>query len=301
MSQNQLAVVTGASSGIGQATAQALAGRGFHVLAGVRRAEDAERLARERIEPVIIDVTDAAAVANVAERVANDSSGRRLHALVNNAGIAVTAPIESIPMDEWRRQFEVNFFGHVAMTRALLPALLEARGRVVNISSIGGRVASPTFGAYAASKFALEAVSDSLRREVSRLGVRVIVIEPGTIATPIWSKGMAAAQELVGAMPQEQRIRYGDLIAAALERARALGRTGMDPVKAAEVIVDAIESDKPRPRYLVGRDAKVMARLTRVLPDRAVDWLIARSLGVGEPSATTTTTSTAEMVSELTG
>jgi NAD(P)-dependent dehydrogenase (short-subunit alcohol dehydrogenase family) len=277
MLQNRLAVVTGASSGIGEATAHALARRGFDVLAGVRRAEDAARLAGPGVDPIILDVTDSARIANLAERVADDPSGRRLYALVNNAGIAVTAPVEAIPLNEWRHQFEVNFFGHVAITQALLPALLEARGRIVNISSIGGRVAAPMFGAYSASKFALEAMSDSLRREVGRLGVRVIVIEPGTVATPIWGKGLATAEGLLGAMPEEQRIRYRDLIAAAIKRARALEHNGIDPAKAAEVIVDAIESDKPRARYLVGRDAKLAATLAGLLPDRANDWLIARS------------------------
>ena len=170
--ENEFAVVTGASSGIGHATARALATRGFHVLAGVRRESDAEQLAGKNLEPVILDVTDAAQIAALADRVTGDAEGRLLRALVNNAGIAVNAPVEAIPMAEWRRQFEVNFFGQVALTQALLPALLSARGRVVNVSSIGGRVAGPTYGAYSASKFALEAMSDVLRREVARFGVR---------------------------------------------------------------------------------------------------------------------------------
>jgi NAD(P)-dependent dehydrogenase (short-subunit alcohol dehydrogenase family) len=273
-----LAVVSGASSGIGQATTHALAARGFHVLAGVRRDEDAERLVREGVEPVILDITDPAHVRNIAERVANDSAARPLSALVNNAGIAVNAPVETIPMTEWRRQFEVNFFGQVAITQALLPSLLEARGRIVNVSSIGGRVVGPTFGAYAASKFAVEAMSDALRREVGRLGVRVIVIEPGTVATAIWGKGLATAQELVASMSEEQQIRYRDIVAAVRDQAEKLQRGGIDPAEAAEAIVKAIETRDPRARYLVGRDAKVMARVAKLLPDRAVDWLIAKNL-----------------------
>jgi NAD(P)-dependent dehydrogenase (short-subunit alcohol dehydrogenase family) len=280
--ENQLAVVTGASSGVGEATARALAARGFHVLAGVRRQEDADRLAAERIEPVILDITEPGQVAATAERVAAAEEGRRLAALVNNAGIAVNAPVETIPMAEWRRQFEVNFFGQVAMTQALLPALLAARGRVVNVSSIGGRVAGPTYGAYSASKFALEAMSDALRREVGRFGVRVIVIEPGAVATPIWGKGIATAQELGATWSEEQRARYGDLAAAALEQAAAQDEDGIDPSEVGRVIADAIEDPKPRTRYLVGRDAKVLARIARVLPDRAVDRLIARNLGLAE-------------------
>jgi NAD(P)-dependent dehydrogenase (short-subunit alcohol dehydrogenase family) len=280
MSRKQLAVVTGASSGIGQATAGTLAARGFHVLAGVRRQVDADQLAGEGVEPVILDITDPSHVAAIAERVEHEADTRPLGALVNNAGIAVNAPVETIPMQEWRRQFEVNFFGHVAITQALLPALLAGGGRVVNVSSIGGRVAGPTFGAYAASKFALEAVSDALRREVGRLGVQVIVIEPGTVKTAIWGKGLATAQELVAGMSTAQQSRYGDLLAAVARRAQTLQRGGIDPSEAARVIADAIDARRPRARYLVGRDARVMARVAGLLPDRLVDRFIARNLGL---------------------
>jgi NAD(P)-dependent dehydrogenase (short-subunit alcohol dehydrogenase family) len=278
LSTKELAVVSGASSGIGRATALALAARGYDVLAGVRRAEDADQFAGTSVEAVTLDITDPAHVNAIAERVENDA-GRPLRALVNNAGIAVNAPVEAIPLEEWRRQFEVNLFGHVAVTQALLPALLRARGRVVNVSSIGGRVVGPTFGAYAASKFALEAMSDALRREVGRLGVRVVVIEPGTVATPIWGKGLAAARQLIAGMTEQQEVRYRDLIAAISKQAETLGRSGIDPAEAAEVIACAIETRNPRTRYLVGRDAKVMATLARLLPDRALDRLIALRIG----------------------
>jgi NAD(P)-dependent dehydrogenase (short-subunit alcohol dehydrogenase family) len=165
----------------------------------------------------------------------------------------------------------------------LLPALAAARGRIINVSSIGGLVAAPTFGAYAASKFALEAVSDALRREVGRLGVRVIVIEPGTVATPIWGKGIATAQDLIAGMSDGQQVRYREVIAPALKRAQTLERNGIDPADAARVIVHAIETPKPRPRYLVGRDAKIMGSLARLLPDRVIDRLIARNMRLGEP------------------
>jgi NAD(P)-dependent dehydrogenase (short-subunit alcohol dehydrogenase family) len=283
--KNRLAVVTGASSGIGEATARALAARGFHVLAGARREADADRLAAGGVEPVILDITDPTHVAAIAERVEQDANGVPLGVLVNNAGIAVNAPVETIPMQEWRRQFEVNFFGHVAVTQALLPALLAARGRIVNVSSIGGRVAAPTFGAYAASKFALEAMSDALRREVRRLGVQVIVVEPGTVATPIWGKGIATAEGLVAGMTDEQQARYRDVIAGARGRAQTLERSGVEPADAARVIVDAIEAPRPHARYLVGRDAKVMARMVRLLPDGIVDRLIARNLRPPSPDA----------------
>jgi NAD(P)-dependent dehydrogenase (short-subunit alcohol dehydrogenase family) len=181
--RQELVVVTGASTGIGAATARELALRGFHVLAGVRRDVDAESLRTDGIKPHILDIAVESDVVAVADRVARDPLRRPVRALINNAGIAINAPVETLPTAEWRRLFEVNLFGHIAMTQALLPALLRSTGSVVNISSVGGKVAMSTYGAYAGSKFALEAVSDSLRREVTALGVRVVVVEPGAVKT----------------------------------------------------------------------------------------------------------------------
>jgi NAD(P)-dependent dehydrogenase (short-subunit alcohol dehydrogenase family) len=173
---------------------------------------------------------------------------------------------------------EVNLLGQVAVTRALLPALLHARGRVVNVSSIGGRVAGPLFGPYAASKFALEAMTDSLRREVGRLGVRVVSVEPGGIATPIWDKGMQDADRLVDNMPDDARRRYSDVIAAVRKEAERMSRDGLPPVAVAEVVGRALTARRPRTRYVIGRDARVQAALARLLPDRILDALIARAL-----------------------
>jgi NAD(P)-dependent dehydrogenase (short-subunit alcohol dehydrogenase family) len=278
-------VVTGASSGVGRATAEALGATGFHVLAGVRSDADGDRVGGAvGVEPVIVDITRPDDVAALAERVGELAGVRGLSALVNNAGIAVNAPVETLPMAEWRRQFEVNFFGQVAMTQALLPALLGGSGRVVNVSSIGGRVAGPTFGAYAASKFALEAMSDALRREVAPLGVDVIVIEPGSVATPIWDKGTSTAVDLAESTDPALRERYADLEAAMLEQAEAMARGGIPPEAAASVIVRAIRARRPRARYLVGRDAKVAARVARFLPDRLLDALLARSVRRSGPA-----------------
>ncbi len=294
VSAKRMAVVTGASSGIGLATAQELARRGFHVLAGVRTQQDADRLAGDNVEPVIVDITDEEQVAALADRVAHDPRGRRLGAVVNNAGVALNAPVEVIPLAEWRRHFDVNFFGHVAVVQALLPALIaDGDGRLVNVSSIGGRVAFPTYGAYAAAKFALEGFSDALRREVGRLGVKVIVIEPGTIATPMWGKGIAIMDELAAMMTADQRARYDDLIAAMRKQAQAQAGSGIQPLRAATVIAAAIQSRKPRTRYLVGRDAKLLAAMASLLSDRMVDRLVARTLGItvrpGKPVEPTTT------------
>jgi NAD(P)-dependent dehydrogenase (short-subunit alcohol dehydrogenase family) len=270
--ESDVVVVTGASTGIGQATAQLLAQRGFTVLAGMR--DPSKAVARERVRPVALDITRSDHVATLVDRV--EATGGRLAAVVNNAGIAVNAPVELIPLAEWRRQLETNVLGHVAVTQALLPRLIADHGRIVNVSSIGGRVAGPTYGAYSASKFALEAVSDVLRRELRHLGVSVIVVEPGAIATPIWDKGTATLEELTASMTDEQRGRYAQLIEAVRTQARN-GAGGLAPESVAAAITGAISARRPKTRYLVGRDAKMMARIASVLPDRTFDAVIARA------------------------
>ena len=264
-----LALVTGASSGIGQACATRLLDLGFHVLAGVRKLEDVPA----RTEALKLDVTDEADVAAAAERV-----GAELQVLVNNAGVAVSGPVEVVPVEDWRRQMEINLLGQVAVTRALLPAVLRARGHIVNMSSIGGRVANPLFGPYSASKFALEAMSDALRREVAPQGVRVVVVEPGGIATPIWEKGHADADRMLeGASPDAAR-RYGALIDAVRRSTRRLAEEGLPPEAVADVVGKAVTAQRPRARYVVGRQAQVQAVTARLLPDRAFDALVARYL-----------------------
>lgn len=269
--RRELIVVTGASTGMGAATARELAHRGFHVLAGVRRDVDADALRGDGLEPHILDITVESDVAAIADRVAHDPLGRPLRALINNAGIAVNAPVEALPIDEWRRQFEVNLFGHVAMTQALMSALLRSSGTVVNIGSIGGKVALPTYGAYAGSKFALEALSDSLRREVNGLGVKVVVVEPGAVKTAMAERGIATADRLTAGMTPDQLRRYGDLIAAMSSLARSFDTDGVPAEGAAKVIANAATASRPRTRYTIGRDAAILARLSRVAPDRLLD------------------------------
>jgi NAD(P)-dependent dehydrogenase (short-subunit alcohol dehydrogenase family) len=264
-----LALVTGASTGIGRACATHLAGLGFHVLAGVRDPADAP----DGLEPLRLDVTSDSDVAAAAERV-----GDELHVLVNNAGIAICGPVEVIPIEEWRRQIEVNLLGQVAVTRALLPAILRTRGRIVNMSTIGGRVASPLFGPYSASKFALEAVTDVLRREVAPHGVRVVSIEPGGIATPIWGKGLEDGRRITAGMPAEAERRYATLIPAVTREAERLARDGLPPEAVAEVVGRAVTARRPRARYVVGRDARIRSIAARLLPDAVMDSVIARAL-----------------------
>lgn len=266
-------LVTGASTGIGLATVEELGRRGFRVLAGVRKEADAERVgALEGVEPVQLDVVDSDAIDAVANRV----RGETMAGLVNNAGIAVTGPIEAIPIDEWRRQLEVNLIGQVAVTKALLPAIITSRGRIVNVTSIGGRLAGPLYGPYSASKFGMEAVTDSLRHELRGLGVKVVAVEPGAVATPIWERGLATAERIMADMPDEVRERYGALIDSVRARAERSAREGIDPADVASVIARALTVRRPRARYAVGRDAQVGVVLSRLLPDRLLDAVTAR-------------------------
>jgi NAD(P)-dependent dehydrogenase (short-subunit alcohol dehydrogenase family) len=276
--RHELIVVTGASTGIGAATARELARNGFHVLAGVRREADADALRTDGIEPQILDITVESDVAAIADRVARDPLHRPLRALVNNAGIAINAPVETLPIVEWRRQFEVNLFGHIAITQALLPALLSSSGTVVNISSVGGKVVLPTYGAYAGSKFALEAVSDALRREVAELGIKVVVVEPGAVKTEMAERGIATAEGLKADMTAAQLARYGDLAAAVTAQARSFNDIGVSAEYAAKVIAKAATASHPRTRYTIGRDAAILVRISRVVSDRVLDRVVRLNL-----------------------
>jgi len=246
-------LITGASSGIGAACAVRLRDRGWRVLAGVRR----EGTAPDGCEELIVDVTDPPALELT-----------ELHGLVNNAGVAVAGPLEFLPAEELRRQLEVNVVGQLRMTQLCLPALRAARGRVVNMGSISGRNALPLLGAYAMSKFALEAMTDSLRVEVEPWGIRVAIVEPGTIKTPIWTRERPEP-------PAEALSLYGARLAAFRKLAVARGTAGAPPEAVAEAVEHALTAEKPRTRYLVGRDAKLRARVER-LPDRLRDRVIAK-------------------------
>jgi NAD(P)-dependent dehydrogenase (short-subunit alcohol dehydrogenase family) len=277
-------VITGASTGIGRACALHLDSLGFEVFAGVRKPADSESLSArgsERLRPLQLDVTDEKQIEAAAGEVADAVGDRGLVGLVNNAGIAVAAPLEYIPIDELRRQLEVNVIGQVAVTQAMLPLLRRGKGRVVNIGSIGGRVALPFAGPYAASKFALEALTDSLRRELRTAGVEVSIVRPGGIATPIWDRGIGAAEQIRERMPPEGESVYGKALDATRSAATEIGRNGLPPEAVAKVVEHALTARRPRTRYLVGRDAKIRAALAKVLPDRVFDRMIARAMGIG--------------------
>jgi NAD(P)-dependent dehydrogenase (short-subunit alcohol dehydrogenase family) len=284
-----LALITGTSTGIGRATALRLLERGWTVLAGVRDEDSGERLAAEaggaeRLIPLQLDVTDPAQIAEAAARVEELAAQRGaspaggLDALVNNAGIGVGGPLELLAPEDLRRQFDVNVHGQVAITQALLPALRRARGRIVFVSSVGGRVAMAFTAPYAASKHAIEALGDALRVELHSSGVKVALVEPGSVATPIWDKGKADAERV--SIPPELEGAYGHVPAAMEKVLRDTARRGVPPELVAETIERALTERRVKARYVVGRDARVMLAVKRLLPDLVFDRIARRVLGV---------------------
>jgi NAD(P)-dependent dehydrogenase (short-subunit alcohol dehydrogenase family) len=267
-------LVTGASTGIGEATARRLGQAGWDVFAAARTDADLERLGGEGFTPVKLDVTDPDTIAAARDEL----DERGLHGLVNNAGIGISGPIEFVPLDELRRQLEVNVVGQVAVTQAFLPNIREAKGRIVNVSSIGGRMALPLAGPYAASKHALEGVSDSLRRELRPWGISVSIIEPGAVVTPIWDKARATADDVEAQMGERAQARYGKLAQTMRAEMEKIPERGVEPDEVAKAIEEALTAPRPKVRYVVGSDAKMRLRIKALVSDRRFDALIARTL-----------------------
>lgn len=274
-------LVTGASTGIGAACALRLVREGYRVFAGVRSAEAGERLRAQaggRLLPLPLDVTDGRMIERAAEAIEEAQGEAGLLGLVNNAGIAVGGPLEYLPVEDLRTQLEVNVVGLHAVTRACLPMIRRAKGRVVHIGSISGRIASPFTGAYAASKHAVEALCDALRLELAPEGISVSVIEPGQVRTPIWDKGLADFNAIVARIPADGIRRYQRRLRVmqyVLERAR---KYAAPPEDVADVVVHALTSAEPKTRYVVGRDARIRLWLSRLLPDRAMDTIVLGAL-----------------------
>ena len=277
----QHVVITGVSTGIGHAAAQELIHHGFHVFGSVRRDDDAQRLGRElgeRCTPLVFDVTDTPRVRAAAEQVRTIVGDRGLAGLVNNAGIGGLGPLMHIPDDEVRAMFETNVFGLLAVTRAFLP-LLGARfdaphppGRIVNISSTSGRIAFPMMGHYSASKYAVEAISDSLRRELLLYGIDVIIVEPGAIRTPIWQKGEEAVRTKYAGTDYAPVLDHV-LADISEQKAQAL------PVeRISRVIVKALTSPRPKARYAVPHARLTRWWIPRFLPARWFDVLVRHHL-----------------------
>lgn len=277
-----LALITGASTGIGRATALRLAASGWTVLAGVRDPAAGERLEQEspqgRVIALTLDVTDPEQIAQAVERVSEQTASGGLDGLVNNAGIGISGPLELISDEDLRRQFDVNLFGQVAVTRAMLPALRAAGGRIVLVSSIGGRVTMAFSAPYAASKHALEAVGDALRVELRSSNVKVVLVEPGSVATPIWDKSRVEAESVT--VPPDLQQQYGHVQAAMDKAMQSTARRGVPPEDVAATIERALTSGRPRARYVVGKDARAMLAAKRLLPDLIFDRFARRALGV---------------------
>jgi NAD(P)-dependent dehydrogenase (short-subunit alcohol dehydrogenase family) len=275
-------LVTGSSTGIGRATALRLDAAGWRVFAGVRDVAAADALraaASERLLPVTLDVTSADQIAAVAEQIATEHGEGGLDGLVNNAGISLPSPLETMPIDDFRRQIEVNLTAQVAVTQAMLPALRKTAGRIVFISSIGGRIAFPFTGAYHAAKFGIEAVGDVFRRELYGAGISVSIVEPGSIATDIWDRGEQARDEIGDRSPHQEAL-YGEAIEKYRRVVRGVANRGIPPEKAARSIEHALSAARPRSRYLVGMDAKLQARAKYLIPTRLFDRIVARATGL---------------------
>jgi NAD(P)-dependent dehydrogenase (short-subunit alcohol dehydrogenase family) len=274
-------VITGASTGIGEACALYLDELGYRVFAGVRRPSDGEALrakASARLTPVLLDVTDVASIDRAVETVKQAVGSVGLAGLVNNAGIGVGGPLEVVPLADLRKQFEVNVIGQVAVTQALLPLLRQGRGRIVNMGSIAGRAALPFMGPYAASKFALEALTDAMRLELQPWGIQVSIVEPGAIESRIWDKGRHAADQMEAAASPEAKAYYGEAVARMHEAVAHAAQRAIPALVVAKAVAHALSAAKPKTRYLVGLDARFRAVLTAWLPDRVQDWLLTRVL-----------------------
>jgi NAD(P)-dependent dehydrogenase (short-subunit alcohol dehydrogenase family) len=275
-------VITGASTGIGRATALYLDEKGYRVFAGVRKQKDANALKKEgsdRLTPITLDVTKPQSIKSAKAKVQRAVGKAGIVGLVNNAGIANAGPVEHIPLDVFREVVEVNLTGQVATTQEFLPLLRRAkRGTVVFITSIGGRVAYPFMSPYHAAKWGLEAVAISLRREVKPWKIRVVAVEPGSIATEIWDRGTDNFERTAKQMPREAGRLYGKQMKAASRAMIASGKAGIDPERVAKVVERAIRSIRPRTRYLVGIDARMTLNANRVLSARTVDRVVRRAM-----------------------
>lgn len=272
-------VVSGASTGIGKACAMHLDELGFHVFAGIRKQADGDALqqqASERLTPIFLDVTRSDTISSAVETVTEAVRQAGLTGLVNNAGIAVSGPLEFLPIVDLQKQFEVNVIGQIAMTQAFLPLLRLGHGRIINMGSISGRVAMPFLGPYAASKFALGALTDSLRVELRPWDIYVSIIEPGAIATPIWEKSLSAADQIKETWPQKVHDLYGQAMNSARQAAVNASRTAVSVDEVVRVVAHALTAKRPRTRYLVGRGTKLAALFGKLIPDRWRDWLIIR-------------------------
>ncbi len=272
-------VVTGCSTGIGAACVRLLEEHRWRVFAGVRKESDAERLRAAGIEVLMLDVLDGEQVAEAAERVRELVGEAGLQGLVNNAGVAVPGPLEFLPIEKFQRQMEINVTGVVRVGQAFLPLLRRGRGRMVNISSMAGRVAGPMLGAYHASKWALEGLSDAWRRELIPHSLWVALVEPGAVQSEIWDTASGEAEEIASGLPEEAREHYGRMFELARDAVKEISGRAIPASTVAEAVRHALESAKPKTRYVVGQDAKAAIRAAKWLPDRWMDRIVLKHKG----------------------
>jgi NAD(P)-dependent dehydrogenase (short-subunit alcohol dehydrogenase family) len=273
-------LITGASTGIGAACALHLDTLGFRVFAGVRKESDSAALkakASERLSTVFLDVTDAASIEGAKNTITKAIGDLGLAGLVNNAGISINAPLEFLPIDLLRKQFEVNVTGQIAVTQTFMDMIRAANGRIVIIGSTSGRLSIPMGGPYCASKFAMEALADSLRMELRPWGIEVALVQPGAIDTPIWEKSLAAGDELLASLPPKMMELYAPLIDKVKNGAKASAKGAVPAQRVADCVAHALTARKPKTRYLVGKDARIQMLLTH-LPDRWRDSIILRMI-----------------------
>ncbi len=273
-------LITGASTGIGEACTFHLAREGWRVFAGVRRETDARHLSKAAagIMPLILDITKPNQISQAVKKNNKLVGKNGLQALVNNAGIAISGPLEFLPMSELRHQIEVNSLGQVELTQACLPMLRTGRGRVVNISSIGGRIVAPFLAPYSISKFALEAYSDGLRRELRPWKLYVTSVQAGSIDTPIWEKSLRKADQLRSSLPRRAEALYGPSMERARERAKDSAARGLPAEDVAHLVEHILTTPRPRARYAIGHGTRQALWLARWIPDGWLDWLMARVL-----------------------
>jgi NAD(P)-dependent dehydrogenase (short-subunit alcohol dehydrogenase family) len=271
-------LVSGASTGIGAATASLLAREGFVTFAGFRSTADENRVAElgTNVRPIVLDVTLQPSIQDAVRIVR--TSGIPLTGMVSNAGIAIGGPLEHLPVEELRRQFEVNVFGSFALVQALLP-LLAGGGRIVLVGSISGRLATPYIGAYSASKFALRALADALRVELAPAHIKVSLIEPGSVKTPIWRKGREAADEMAAQIGETTRPHYRLALDRMLRLTQAEERDGMPADVVASAILHALTAPKPRANYVLGTRARI-GSLFALLPAALRDGMLRRSMQI---------------------
>lgn len=272
-------VITGASSGIGKAVAERMAAAGWKIIPSVRKEEDFSFWKSRGTHPVLLDVTRPDQVETAAREIAELTAGARRVHLVNNAGIVISGPVEAVPLAAWREQFEVNVFGLLQVTQALLPRIRETQGRVVNLGSVSGLVASPYLGPYCASKYAVEAISDSLRRELRQFGVHVALIEPGPIDTPIWEKSFSGREKSLASFSATRQ-----LYAKGLEKFEAFARVSAAQARPVAEVTKAIHhalgDPRPKVRYLVGeRSLGFQLTLVKFLPTSWLDRMIGKQFG----------------------